>query len=220
MLCKIHYQMRKYKTIVVDDHKLFRKGLILLLEEFEELEVIAEASDGKEFLDLLEVFHPELVLMDIRMPRLNGDLTSRIALQKYPDLKIIALSMFHDAEYFHKMDSAGVKGYVLKNCEPDELKKAIDAVLKGNNYYSQELLLNLVKRETQEGKAIQMKLSAREKEVLEYICQGYSNTEIAEKMFLSQRTVETHRSNLLSKTEVKNTVQLVTFAIRNNLVKL
>lgn len=212
--------MKKIRTIVVDDHKLFRKGLILLLEEFENIEVIGEASDGCELLALLKENHPDLIFIDIKMPNLEGDETCKLAFQTYPDLKIIAISMFNDINCFTRMDEAGVNGYLLKNSEPSELKKSIELVMSGKNYYSQELLINLVRQDKPEKFEAVTNLSERELEVLELICEGFSNYEIAEKMFLSHRTIETHRANLLDKTESKNTVQLVTFAIRNKLIKV
>lgn len=209
--------MKTIRTIVVDDHKLFRKGLILLLEEIEGVEIIGEASDGMEFIQLIENIQPDLVLMDINMPRIEGDRSCQLALQKYPDLKIIAISMLNDMESFNRMDTAGVKGYLLKNADPCELEKAISAVMASKSYYSQELLLNLVKHDNVPTQ-YNGNLSGREREVLNFICQGLSNYKIAEKMNLSHRTIDTHRANLLFKTDSKNTVQLVTFAIRNKLV--
>ena len=209
--------MKRYKTILVDDHLLFRKGLRLILEEMDEIEIIAEASNGKEFNRIIDNIMPDLVLMDIKMPGLEGDIITRKTLEKKPDILIIALTMFSEIEYFHRMQDAGVSGYILKNADPAELTSAIRKVLSGKTYYSQELLLNLIKFDTQIPDNNKIDLSDREIEVLKLICQGYSNGEIAEKLYLSIRTIETHRANLLSKTNSKNTVQLVVHAIREKL---
>ncbi|MCP4311684.1 MAG: response regulator transcription factor [Bacteroidetes bacterium] len=217
---------RKYKIVLVDDHKLFREGLSFVISQFEDLKIVGEASDGKEFLEIIDELEPDLVLMDISMPNMNGiDATSK-ALEKYPDLKIVALSMFGDEEYYYKMIQAGVRGFLLKESGKDELETAIWEVLKGENYFSQKLLtniiLNLDKPSTgparRPGETI--KLTRRELEILNLICTGLSNAEIADKLFLSLRTVEGHKSKLINKTGVKNSISLVMYAIKNKLVEV
>lgn len=212
--------MTKIKTIIVDDHKLFRKGLSLILNSMKNIEVISEASDGSEFLEKINNIKPDLVLMDIKMPKLDGITATKQALNKYPDLKVIVLSMHNDADYYTRMLDAGVKAFVMKNSDPEELKQAIDLVIEGKNFYSQEILLSMVKNFQDEMKSDTIKLSQRESEVLKYICHGYSNNQIAEKMYLSPRTIETHRANLLSKTGTKNSIQLVVYAIKNKLYNI
>lgn len=210
--------MNKIKTIIVDDHNLFRNGLKFILNQFENIEVVGEASNGKEFLILLEnISLPDIVLLDINMPILNGIEAAKRSLQKYPKLKIIVLSMYGESEYYNTMIDIGVKGFILKDCDNKELKEAIERVYSGGTYFSQEILLSLIKEKKSNDK---INLTKREKEILELICKGYSNNEIAEKLFISQRTVERHRANLLEKTNSKNSISLVVFALKNKLVDL
>ena len=210
-------QSPKINVAIVDDHQLFRNGLKFIIENEDDMEVVIEASNGKQFLDFLKNLKPEVVLMDINMPEMDGVETTRKALEIYPDLHIIVLSMYGDVEYYNTMIDLGVKGFVLKDIDNTELADAIRKVYRGGNYFSQELLLRLIKNKpTDEG----IDLTRREKEVLELICKGYSNLQISEELFISQRTVERHRSSLLFKTNSKNSVSLVVFAIKNNLVKI
>jgi len=210
-------QKPKIKVAIVDDHQLFRNGLKFIIGNEIDMEVIIEASNGKEFIFFLENLKPDLVLMDISMPEMDGVETSRQALDIYPDLNILVLSMYGDVEYYNTMIDLGVKGFILKDIDNNELTNAIRKVHSGGNYFSQELLLNLIKNKTDE---VGIDLTKREKEVLELICQGFSNQQISEELYISQRTVERHRSSLLYKTDSKNSVSLVVFAIKNNLVKI
>ena len=215
--------MKKAKLYLVDDHLIVREGLKVLLEKKGIAEVTGEAADGKEFLEILETNIPDLVLMDINMPHMDGVEASQIAIQKYPDLKIIALSMHDNEEYYYKMIEAGVKGYILKNSGIKEIEKGIFTVLNGDCYFSNELLRKLIinLKHSTEKKADDLSLlSKRETEVLKEICNGLTNDEIADKLFISNQTVKGHRSSLLSKTNCKNSASLVMFAIKNNLVAI
>jgi DNA-binding NarL/FixJ family response regulator len=209
--------MEKIKLIIVDDHQLFRNGLKFILDEREDMSVIAEASNGKEFIKQLEFLKPDVVLMDINMPEMNGVEASKQALLKYPDMNILILSMFSDVEYYNTMIDIGVKGFILKDIDNDQLYDAIHKINNGGNYFSQELLLQLIKNKPADESVI---LSPREKEVLELIFEGFSNQQISDKLFISQRTVERHRSSLLLKTDSKNSISLVVYAIKNKLVKI
>lgn len=215
-----------YKILLVDDHKLFREGLNFVLSQMDGFEVVGEASNGNEFLELIDSLEVDLVLMDISMPGLDGiDATAR-AIEKHPNLKVIALTMFCDEEYYYKMIQAGVSGYILKESGKDELANAINTVLRGENYFSQKLLrniilnLNQVKNFKGANHKQDVKLTPREREILKLICQGLSNAEISEKISLSLRTVEGHKSNLINKTGVRNSVSLVMYALKNNLVEI
>lgn len=207
----------KNKIIIVDDHNLFRNGLKFIMEDMDDVEVVAEASNGKEFLQLLDVVSPDLVLMDISMPVMNGIEATRIALDKQPDLNILVLTMFGEDAYYNTMIELGVKGFLLKDAENQELKDGIRTILRGGTFFSQELLLNLIKHRSSNEPVI---LTRREQEVLALICKGYSNSQISEELHISQRTVERHRSNLLLKTESNNSISLVVYAIKNNLVTI
>ncbi len=202
---------------IVDDHQLFRNGIKFILENTNGFAVIYEAANGKDFLDKLDLTKPDIVLMDINMPEMDGVVATKKALEKHPDLNILVLSMYSDIEYYNTMIDLGVKGFVLKDIDNEELEEAIKVVMRGGTYFSQELLLKLIKHKPGENK---IDLTKREQEVLELICQGYSNQQISEKLFISQRTVERHRSSLLFKTESNNSISLVVYAIKNRLVEI
>jgi DNA-binding NarL/FixJ family response regulator len=215
---------KAYNLIIVDDHSIFRDALKFVLAQSTYINVVAEASNGIEFLQILEKTMPDLVLMDIAMPGLNGVDATKEALKKYPDLKVIALSMYGDELYYFKMLEAGAQGFVPKESGSDELLKAIDIVMRGDSYFSNQILCKIIKdfAHQEESEIVpekkNVKLSKRENEVLELICEGYSNNEIAAKLGISKRTIEGHRSNLISKTGVKNSIHLVLFAMKNNIL--
>ncbi|HKL71997.1 MAG TPA: response regulator transcription factor [Marinilabiliaceae bacterium] len=212
----------KIKVFLVDDHNLFLNGLRLLLTTTQVFDVVGEASNGLEFMERFQEADPDVVLMDISMPVIDGIEASRKALEINPDLKIITLSMYGDQEYYTRMLEIGVRGFVLKDSDIQEVKSAITTVAQGGNYFSRQLLRGLIlgKKELPLILGSEEQLSERELEVLIEICQGLSNNEIAEKLFISKRTVEKHRANVLLKTGCKNTASLVVFAIRNHLVEL
>ncbi len=212
----------KRKVMLVDDHTLFRNGLRILLNNMENYRVVGEASNGKQFIDLLQKEVPDLVLMDISMPVMDGIEASTLAHEMYPDLKIITLSMYGEEDYYYKMVDAGVKGFVLKNSDIKEVKNALDVVYDGGSFFSSELLQNLVNnlKSSSKSKEFQAELSEREMEILILICKGLSNQEIGDQLFISKRTVDKHRANILEKSDSKNTAQLVVYAIKNRLVEL
>jgi DNA-binding NarL/FixJ family response regulator len=209
--------MKNLNLIIVDDHTLFRNGLRVLLENHYENIEIREAGSGEQFLELLQQSVPDLVLMDISMPGMDGAEATRLALADYPQLKIVALSMFGDEAYYYKMIDAGVQGFVLKDSEIAEVRDAIDTVMDGETYFSHELLLKVIRKiphTSPTDSTTEIQLSGREMEILQLICDGLSNQDIAEKLFISKRTVDKHRSNILSKANSRNTAQLVMTAIK------
>jgi len=212
----------KYRVMLVDDHKLFRKGLRMLIDTLNHFEVAGEASDGVEFLNLLNQNKPDIVMLDIAMPEMDGIEAARQALMKYPDLKIITLSMFGEQDYYFKMVDAGVKGFLLKNSDFTEVKMALETVAEGGNYFSRELLMNLVNslKNAPEEMTPDSPLSDREKEIILLICKGMSTQEIADSLCLSKRTVDSHRANILLKTGCRNTASLVVYAIKEKLVEM
>lgn len=215
--------MNKAEIILVDDHEIFRNGLKMVLGKLKYCKVVAEASNGELFLELLKEHKPDIVLMDIEMPVMNGIEATKNALKIYPDLKIIALTMFNEDEYIQSMIDAGVKGFLLKNINKETLDKAVQMVLNGGNYYSEELFDFFTKQVTKvadKSKVDIIKLTRREKEILQLVCEGLNNKEIAEILFVSERTVVGHKTNLLSKTGCKNTGSLISYAIKNKLVVL
>ena len=213
--------MEKIQIIIADDHQLFRNGLKILLNSFPDFEVTGEVSNGEEFLKVVNTIPADIVLMDINMPEMDGIEATRKGLKLCPDLKIIALSMYGEEEYYYKMVDAGAKGFLLKDSDISEVKEAILTVSKGGSYFSQELLYHVIQKiKHREHESKTANLSKREKEILSKICEGFSNQEIADALFISKRTVDKHRANLLGKTNSKNTASLILFAIRNKLIEI
>ncbi|MBN2806266.1 MAG: response regulator transcription factor [Prolixibacteraceae bacterium] len=209
------------RIMIVEDHAMFREGLHYILNNIDGFDVVGEAASGNEFLTLLNNVQPDIVLMDIDLPGMDGAEASRQALIKDPDLKILCLSMHSDYAHYQKMMDAGSMGFVLKNAGIVELTEAIRQVVNGKLYFSQELLLNIIHSKTPDESANmleQTEISARELEVLELICKGMSNKEIADQLYISIKTVEGHKSKLMIKTDTRNTVSLVLYALRNKLV--
>lgn len=213
----------KPSIIIVDDHLIFRQGLNAMITAENIASIAGEASNGVEFLKLLSVSKPDLVLMDIDMPQMNGMEATQKALEMIPDLKIIALTMFGDEEYYYRMIELGVKGFILKSAGIAELERAINDVLKNKSYFSNELLQRIIHNfsmnNTQKNES-HKNLSEREIEVLSYICKGLTTDEIAEILHLSPKTIKSHRANLLDKTACKNTPTLILYALKNKIIKL
>ncbi|MBN2596116.1 MAG: response regulator transcription factor [Marinifilaceae bacterium] len=215
--------METIKVILVDDHKIFRDGFRLLLQSFPYIDVIDEASNGLELLKVLEVKIPDIIFMDINMPHIDGVEASKRALKNYPDLKIIALTTFLDDDYLEQMLMAGVEAYMLKSADIEEFEKAILKVYSGGNYFSAEIVtllsdkLNILRSRKVQQKELPV-FTDREKEILELICKGFGNKEIAEKTFISPKTVEKHKSSLFQKTGALNTVNLVIYSFKHQIV--
>jgi len=213
------------KIIIVDDHLMFREGIKLLIETEGMGKVIAEADNGQELLDLLEKYNPDLVLMDIEMPVMGGLAATIAAIAIKPDLKILVLTMLGNKDNYTSMINAGVMGFVLKTSGKQELEKAIKTVIGGESYFSNELLRSIIVNFGKQPTALpnstssETELTDRELEVLQSLCKGLTATEIAGKLFRSIKTIEAHRSKLLQKTNTKNTINLVLFAIKNKLVE-
>ncbi len=213
--------MEKIRIALADDHQLFRNGLKILLAAYGEFEVVAEASNGTELLKILEACPADIVLMDISMPEMDGAEATLQLSRRSPDTKVIALSMYGEEEYYYRMVDAGARGFILKDSDISEVNDAIMAVHKGGNYFSQELLYHVIRRiKNREQEEKSSSLSKREKEILLKICEGLSNHEIADTLYISKRTVDKHRANLLAKTGSKNTASLILYAIKNRLIEV
>jgi DNA-binding NarL/FixJ family response regulator len=206
--------MKRIDLAVVDDHDLFREGIMLVLRQIPGYHILFDASDGELFLEKLRTQKPDIVLMDVNMPRMDGVAATAQALALCPDLKIIALTMFSDHLHYSQMIQAGVKGFMLKKGNKQELQQAINEVFKGGVYFSQEILKKVALRTFR--KENEKRLTARELEVLGLVCNGMTSPEIADKLFISAKTVEGHRTNIFQKTEVRNTAELIIWAIRND----
>jgi DNA-binding NarL/FixJ family response regulator len=217
--------MRKPKIIIVDDHKIFRDGLRSIISGEGIADVVADASNGKEFLEILDKQPVDLVLMDIEMPVMDGVEATRLAVEKSPGIKVLTLSMFGDEEFYYKMINAGVKGFALKTSGIDKLKKAITDVISGEGYFDNELLRRVIANigKTKTDKVHDdnpNQLTSREIEVLNLICQGHTNEEISGQIHISPATVKGHRSNILAKTGCKNTASLVMYAIKSKIIEV
>jgi len=214
------------KVVITDDHKILRDGLKALLSSNERIDVVGECTDGSEVLPFLEKTEADVVLMDIKMSKINGIEATKQVLDKYPEIKVLALSMYNEEIYITKMLEAGASGYILKNTGEDELIKAIETVFNGEIFFSDDvtevMMAKYMKKstmiKTEEKTRFVEELTRREREVLKLIVEEMTNNEIAEKLFISPRTVDTHRRNLLQKLEVKNTAGLVKMAIRHGLI--
>ena len=209
---------KEIKIALVDDHALFRNGLRGLIDGKRNCRVVAEASDGAEFLESEAAMAADVVFMDIAMPTLSGDKATTMALERNPEMKVICLSMFGEEKYYSLMVEAGARGFLLKDSSIEEVFAAIDAVMKGDEYICHDVMLALSGAMRRNDNA--EILSEREIDVLLGICRGLSTQEIADKLFLSKRTVDTHRANILEKTGSKNTASLVVYAIKHNLVEI
>lgn len=214
------------RIALVDDHSLFRRGLKMLLTSHTDFEVVAEASSGEEFLELMDAVRPDVVFMDYSMGGISGAETTERALERMPELKVISLTMFGDNAYYSRMATSGAKGFLLKDSEFDEVVEAVRTVCDGGTYFSALLLESLshslrsVEGSVMESIDERDMLSEREVEILVGICQGLSTQEIADRHFISKRTVDKHRANILEKSGCKNTASLVVYAIKNGLVEV
>lgn len=211
---------KEIEIVLVDDHVLFREGLKFILSNISGYKIFAEANNGIEFLEILKIHIPSIVIMDIAMPKMDGIEASTRAIKDYPELKIIALSSYDDEIYYKKLINAGVKGFLTKNSDTEEFEFAIKSVLNGREYFSQEILKNLINKKKTNPLASQINLTEREKEILLLICKGLSNNEIGESLFISPKTVDKHRTSLLSKTQSSNAANLVLNAIKFGLIEI
>ncbi len=219
--------MESIKVILADDHKLVRAGIRSLLENSDGVSVVGEAGDGREAIELTGRLNPDMVFLDIAMPELNG-LEAAVRIKKdYPEVEVIILSMHIDEEYVVHALNAGASGYLLKDSAPNELRLALDTVIKGNIYISpaipREMIDDYQRRLKTASSAEELfisreKLSSRQKEVLQLIAEGNSTREIAEKLFVSVKTIETHRSQIMKKLGINDVPGLVKYAIRKGLI--
>ncbi len=205
------------KIIIADDHSIIRDGLKAMLEKNAAFEVVGEAANGKELIDLIGKISCDVICTDISMPVMDGVEATKYLTKKFPRIKIICLSMHEQIDYIKKMIDAGAVGYIFKDSSKEELEKAIETVHAGKKYFNQKLFDILLSSEKSHADG-EIVLSDREKEILKLISEEYTNAEIAEKLFLSVRTVDTHRQNLLQKLNVKNTAGLVKYAIKSGLL--
>ena len=210
------------KLCIVDDHEIFRTGLKLVFNKNDDIDVVGEAGSGEEFLQLMDEVHFDVVLMDIKMKGIDGIETTEKALQKNPNLKVLVLSTFGEEEFLQQIINVGAKGFLLKNVDKQTLFNAISLVYNNQNYFSPELIPFFTNKYINRNNFEEhdAELSKRELEVLVLIGEGLTNAEIAEKLFISIRTVDTHKNNLISKTGSKNIVSLLIYAIKNKIISI
>src|SRR6218665_1399023 len=215
-------EQKKIRLMIVDDHQMFIDGVKSLLRKEKQFEFIAEANTGEDALRLLSEQVPDILISDISMPGMSGKELVQAIKKEYPGVKILVLSMHNEADVISDIMYMEAEGYILKNIGKQELVTALQKLSDGGTHYSDEVLLSLMRKVKKENKKEKetITLSDREIEIVKLIAQEFSNEEIAEKLFLSKRTVETHRKNIHQKTGIKTVVGLIKFAIRNDLVEL
>ena len=208
------------RVLLVDDHIILRAGLKSIIQEIPHLQVVGEARTGLEALEILSQKEVDIALMDIQMPEMDGIACTKEIVMHYPNTQVIAVTMHNGEEYVQKMLSAGASGYIPKHACEASFSEAIDAVYTGDHYFENSIVQNLSKISEAPGDDFfsPMNLSDRERDVLRLIIEEKSNSEIAEELFISIRTVDAHRRNLLKKTGSKNTVGLTKYALRHALV--
>jgi two-component system response regulator NreC len=210
----------KIRILIADDHALVRSGLIKLLEPFKEFVIVGEACDGAEAVAMTKKLQPDVVVIDLSMPKLSGLEATKQICGTMPSVKVLVLTMHDNEEYVYQILKSGASGYMLKDSERDELAAAIRAVAKGEKFFSKriaDLMLDsyLHKANTTEGVSVgdELPLTKREKEILYYIAEGLNNIQIAERLFISPRTVDTHRTNIMQKLDIHDAPNLVRFAL-------
>ncbi len=211
------------RILLVDDHQIVRDGIMSLLSDVPRYDFVGQAENGQQAIGQIEQLSPDLVILDINMPVMDGLTCMRIIAQNFPEVKVLALTMLNEQDHIRNMIAAGAGGYILKNSGKEELIAAIDTVMAGRNYFSDEvkdqIMMGMVKKKSTTPKIAgePVPLTPRELDVLRLIIQEHTNQEIAEKLFISVRTVDAHRRNLLEKTGARNTAGLVKYALENKL---
>jgi len=219
--------VEKIKLIIADDQVLFLKGLRLLINTFDTVSLVAEAKNGQELLEAIPIHSPDVVLIDLKMPVMDGIVATKRIREEYPDLKIILLSMHNDESIISHVMRLGANGYLVKNEDPEVLRAAIETVMEKGFYFNDYVSKALLKGPQHSSKKAnsladlqKLDISKREIEILQLICQQYTSTEIGQKLFISTRTVEGHRKRLLDKTGVRNIAGLIIYAMKNQLVEI
>ena len=221
----MNYNYTPIRIAIADDHQIFRDGFKLLLKHQPELELVGEAEHGRELLDVIVQQQPDVLILDIQMPVMDGIATCKEVTKRHPGVKVIALSMFNDDNLIVDMLEAGAKGYLLKNTNKQELSQAVKAVFEGGTYYCAATSAKLTKMIAESkfnpyrSQPVK-KFTARETDIIKLICQQYINKEIADQLNLSIRTVESHREKIQEKTGAKNSIGVVIYAIKHGIFEI
>lgn len=213
------------KVLLADDHTIVRKGIRSLLDDEAEIEVVGEAEDGRETLEKVETLSPDVVLMDSTMPILNGLEATRQIKKRFPDVKILVLTMHTNEVYIYQFLKAGASGYLVKQTAPQELMMAIEAVYRGDSFLSPSISKTVIDEYVRQADTTGVEdnyetLTDREREVLQLLAEGFSNRDIADKLVISLKTVGVHRLNLLNKLNIDNVTALTKYAIRRGIISL
>ncbi len=219
--------MSQIKIILVEDHQIVRDGIKSLLANSIDIEIVNEAGSAYELFEILKTDLPDVILLDISLPTMSGIEIAKILARDFPSIKILMLSMYTSEDFVFNALKAGIKGYLPKNITRDELILAINEVYKGNEYFSKSIsdtilksYINNAKLNAKSSSERLDNLTLREKEILRYVAEGYNNNDIVERLNISIRTVETHKTNIMKKLELHNVVELVKFAIKNNIIEI
>ena len=219
--------MEKIKIILVDDHQIVRDGIKSLLTDVEDIDVISEAASYNELREKLKLQNPDIIVMDISLPEMSGIEITKLLSETYPNLKVLILSMYTGEDFIFNAIKSGAKGYLPKNTTRKEIIDAIRAVYNNQEYYSESISSVILKSYIQKAKTsyvepdrLEDRLTQREIEILKHFAGGLSNLEIADKLFISQRTVESHKNHIMQKLELKSTVELIKMAIRYKIVDI
>ncbi len=212
--------MSKIKIIITEDHSMVREGIKLMLNTLENIEIVGDFPNGKELIDFLEKDNNvDIILMDLSMPIMNGIETTRIIKEKYKKIKIIAITMHDEQSFIIDMYKSGADGYVLKESGSEDLLKAIETVAQGKSYFTNDVSIKLINSLANNLIEPQKQLiSSRESEIIRLVSRGLKNKQIAEKLCLSARTVESHRRNILNRLNLKNTAEMINYAIKEGIV--
>jgi len=207
----------KYRIFLADDHEMLLDGLRAIIEAEPDLEIIGTARNGEELIAKAATTKPDLCIVDLDMPVRNGLEAAPLLLKRQPDTKIILLTMHREMSILRKVKEAGIHGYILKTGDSEELLFAVRQVLKGKTYYTVQLMNGADDESKQSHPEKIAQLTNREREIIRYLCEGYTNNRIAEKLFISASTVDNHRTNIMRKLDVHNIVELTRFCIAHNL---
>lgn len=217
----------KISVALVDDHQIVRDGIKSLIEDAEHIEVVTEAFDANEFLEKLQEVKPQIAIVDISLPGISGIELTKILSNEYPNVRVIVLSMHTTQEFVFNAIKAGAKGYLPKNITQPELIEAIEKVSAGNEYFSKDIseiilknYLKQIKNPERVDDYQEQKLTNRESEILKLVAEGYSNQLIADKLYISVRTVESHKNHIMQKLELTSTVDLVKYALKNKIIDI
>jgi len=213
--------MKKLKVFIADDHTIFRKALVSMIRDFERVEEVKDAENGKELLAIMKFDMPDVVVVDLQMPVMDGVEASKKIIEKYPGVKIVILTMVDSEQYILHMIEMGVHAFLLKNTDPEELEKAIYSVHE-NDFYNNQLVAAALRRNLKNlsirTSSIRQELSDREKEIVLLVCQEFTNKEIGDKLNISDRTVETHKSRIMEKIGARSAIGIVKYAYETHLI--